>query len=413
MPRLSSRWTALPRRLPPASLSLVVVLVALGSCRTAETRDEEPEIATLEQAMRLLEDRPAWARHDRELDLTRHPAEKYLADWVIVLDPGHGGAADRAGYKRGPTGVREAEMNLRVGLLLKELLEQAGVTVILTREGEKSEAADDTLADTHARRAAIANHAPRPDGGTGADLFISLHHNAASNPDANYTTVWFHGEAAWAEPALDAARAIGHRLGESLRTDVGLTGLLMSDQQMYESGFAVLRHAEVPAVLLESSFFTQPEEEQRLRDARYNLREAYAIYEGLCELAYGGRPTQSTPRPLETRGDDAAADASSQPAVTFTTTLDDGLPVGWWGGDRNRILPSTISVTLDGRRLDHRFDPASKALTFDLPRSDEGGTLAVHHANLYKHHNFPQRYRLERSGDAAWTVEPLGPRRAR
>lgn len=412
MLRLISRWDANRWPLLLASLTLVVLLAFLGSCRTAETRDGEPKIATLEEAMKLLEDRPAWARHDRELDLSRHPAEKYLADWVIVLDPGHGGLADRAGYKRGPTGVREAEMNLRVGLLLKELLQQAGATVILTRESETSEAADDRLGDTHARRAAVANTVRRPDGGTGADLFISLHHNAASNPDSNYTTVWFHGEAAWSEPALDAARTIGHRLGESLRTDVGLTGLLMSDQQMYASGFAVLRRAEVPAILLESSFFTQPEEEQRLRDARYNLREAYAIYEGLCELAYGGRPTQSTPRPLETHGE-GQENASSRSAVTFVSNLDDGLPAGWWGGDRNRILPSTITVTLDGRRLDHRFDPASKALTFELPPSLEGGTLAVHHANLYKHHNFPQRYRLERTDDAAWKVNPLGQRRSR
>ena len=60
----------------------------------------------------------------------------------------------------------------------------------------------------------------RPDGGNGADLFISLHHNAHSKPEANYTTVWFHGEADWSEPDLDAARYIAQALFRNLRTDV-------------------------------------------------------------------------------------------------------------------------------------------------------------------------------------------------
>ena len=121
------------------------------------------EPADLEQAMSLLDtrDEQLWEDHGRPLRVPRHPAEKYLKGWVIVLDPGHGGKADVEGYKRGPTGVREAEMNLRVAKLLRRLLEDAGVEVLLTREGETSAAADDRLKDTHKRRAEIANNAPR------------------------------------------------------------------------------------------------------------------------------------------------------------------------------------------------------------------------------------------------------------
>lgn len=413
---LANRTTA--ARLVPfvVAAALTVTTLSIGSCRTAEPRVDPEVRLTLDQAMALLENRPRWERHNRLVELARHPAEKHLADWVIVLDPGHGGMADESGYKRGPTGVREAEMNLRVAKLLRELLEQAGATVLLTREGEISEAANDRLPDTHARRAAIANSAPRPDGGTGADLFISIHHNASSRPTANYTSVWFHGEAAWSEPALDAARTIGHRLGARLRTQVALTSLLMSDFQMYGSGFAVLRHAEVPAILLESSFFTHPEEEQRLLDARYNLREAYAIYEGLCELAYGGRPTQTPPAPLaqENQGDPAAAPLRTTETI-FVTTLDDGLPEDWWGSDRNRILPSTVTVTIDGRRVSHNLDPATQQLTFavrnSLAEGEPAPVVTIHHANFYKQHNFPQRYLLSRTGEA-WSATSLGSPRA-
>ena len=193
----------------------------------------------LSQAMALLDSRGehSWEDHGRPLRVPRHPAEKYLKGWLIVLDPGHGGKADVAGYKRGPTGVREAEMNLRVAKLLRRLLQDAGAEVLLTREGETSEAANDRLKDTHKRRAEIANRAPRQNGGMGADLFISLHHNASSKPTSNYPSIWFHGEADWSEVALDAALAVGHRIGAELRNSgTGITSVLMSDRQMYKRG---------------------------------------------------------------------------------------------------------------------------------------------------------------------------------
>ncbi|MEM9382644.1 MAG: N-acetylmuramoyl-L-alanine amidase, partial [Planctomycetota bacterium] len=350
---------------------------------------------------------PAVARvqdHGRPLRVPRHPAEEYLQGWVVVLDPGHGGKADFPGYKRGPTGVREAEMNLRVAKLLRRLLQDAGAEVLLTREGETSEAADDRLDDTLRRRAEIANGAPRPDGGVGADLFISLHHNASSKPTTNYPSIWFHGEADAAEVSLDAALAVGHRIGAELRcSGVGITSVLMNDRQMFKSGFGLLRHARAPAFLVESSFFSHPDEEQRLRDALYNLREAYAIYLGLVEYAYGGRPTQTLPT-VEIEGR----------RIEVTTVLDEGLP-DWWGADRQRILSSTITVTCDGERLDVTYDPVTKTLTASggrLRGSAEEHVLSIHHANLYKHHNWPQGYRVRMSEEGGVEVEPLHAPRA-
>jgi len=102
--------------------------------------------------------------------------------------------------------------------------------------------------------------------------------------------------------SLDVAKYVAHHLGSQMRTQVAHTSPLMSDQLMYNSGFGVLRQCDMPALLCESSFFTNLAEEQRLRDADYNLREAYGIYLGLCEYAYGGRPTQSLPT-VERDGD--------------------------------------------------------------------------------------------------------------
>ncbi len=363
------------QRRRPALILAGLAFLSLLSCNTPAPETppssdavEQAQPMPLDAALALLDERDDWAEHG-PMPLPRHPAEKYLKGWTIALDPGHGGDAHLPNYKRGPTGVREAEINWRVAVLLQKLLTDAGARVVMTRDGD----VDVGLA----QRAAIANDA-------GADLFISLHHNASSRPTTNYGSVWYHGHVDDAEPALDAARYIAHRLGAELRTDVGLTSPLMSDQQMYANGFGVLRACEMPAILCESSFHSNPDEEQRLRDAGYNLREAYAIYTALCEYAYGGRPTQTEP----------VVEAGPS-RVRITTVLDDGLPAGWWGSDRQRILSSTIMVTLDGRRLPHRYDPATRVLTAEAPLSRvEPGPHELHirHANLFKHHNWPQRY---------------------
>lgn len=372
---------------------ILLALLAIGcagksSPPPAAAAAAAAEPMPLDAAMALIDARDAWGAHP-PINIPRHPAEKHLAGMVIVLDPGHG-ASDGIPYekdpkyKRGPTGVREDDVNLRVGLLLARLLRDAGASVILTRD------ADVQLGLRE--RAQIANTAPRPDGGTGADLFISIHHNAVSNPEPNYSSVWYHGEVDDAEVALDAGRYIAHRLGAALRTDVAKTSPLLSDQLMYGGGFGVLRACEVPGILLEISFFSNPAEEQRLRDAGYNLREAHAIYEGLCEYAYGGRPTQTVPAMV----DPASADA---PPGTYAieTTLNDGLPP-WWGRDRNRILQSTIRVTLDGMPLPHKYLPEPKLLRFAVPpsavRAVEGQVLEIRFANMFKHHNHPQRWQL-------------------
>ena len=450
-------------------LAVVVVIAALiAGCRSnaPQRRDvpatqPAPEPMSLRDAMRLIDDRDAWADHPL-LNIPRHPAEKYLQGMIICLDPGHGGedggdnSKQPPGYKAGPTGVKEAHMNLRVSHLLRRLLTDAGATVVMTREG------DDTVGLRE--RAEIANNVKRPDGTRGADLFISVHHNAFSKPQTNYSSVWYHGSVDNNEVELDVAKYVGHALGREMRTDVARTSPILSSQLMYAGGFAVLRACQVPAILLECSFYTNPAEEQRLRDAGYNLREAYAVYVGLCEYAYGGRPTQSAP----------VATASGS-TVRVTTTLAEGLPA-WWGADRPRIVSSTIAVLVNGERVPFEYDPDTRQLTatFDAsaaharwllayrrdqykqrqeqprmrpasqPRREQEqptavagshaasdarerrplvaasqptpemieSVLEIHHANMFKHHNWPQRYRLTLPAPpgpgVAITAQPLG-----
>jgi N-acetylmuramoyl-L-alanine amidase len=355
---------------------LLIGLVVLVGCRSVPkpipTTEPIATVMSLDDAMKLIDHREDWRAH-LSINVPRHPAEKYLKDLVIVLDPGHGGK-DHNG--KGPTGVLEADMNLRVGLLLARLLGDAGAKVKLTRS-------DDSFLELR-ERARIANELQ-------ADLFVSLHHNATQSRTTNWSSVWYHGAVDDAEVALDAARFVALNLNKALRTDAQVTSPLFSDQLMYPGGFGVLRACNVPCFLCESSFYTNPDEELRLADAGYNLREAYAIYTGLCEWAQCGGPT-CTPTV-----------AVRDPHFRLEATLDEGLP-GWWGKDRSRILVSSICVKLNGKEIPHQYDIAEKQLNADLILEPESTSVVeIHFANFLGNHNWPQRFQVKRG--TGWKVD--------
>ena len=373
------------------------------------------------------------------------PYARFLKGVKICLDPGHGGDSDKRGFKRGPTGVREAEVNLRVAQYLRELLMRAGAEVKLTRETD----IDLSLAD----RAAVAN-------AWSADLFISLHHNAIDNkPQTNHTTVWYHADVDARPSDLDLARYLCGGLYDTLSLPEIADVPLKSDYLMYpprapaaasspstrtataptdatmvpttanaalaarpasqpdprittnphgtEGGFGVLRAANVTAALTETSFFTNPAEEQRLRQPEYNLQEAYGVFLGLARYAAAGLPRvklvyvadRSSPasapstgpaaptaasapagtRPIEISLADLrtkhsaepsnGAAATSQPTcLSLVFELNDGLrPRKSWGFERQMILTHTIAVTIDDQRVPFEFRNEGYRLIVPLP----------------------------------------------
>ncbi|MBI5155461.1 N-acetylmuramoyl-L-alanine amidase [Candidatus Poribacteria bacterium] len=249
------------------------------------------------------------------------PQAVLLRGLTIVLDPGHGGDVgpefERIGYKRGPTGLREAIINLRTAGKLQQLLEQSGARVVLTR-------ADDSDVPLPAR-VELAN-------ASRADIFLSIHHNSGS-PSANYPSVWYHGEGEEFPASLDIAREISESLVFWLRHDQPLSEGIYSDTLMYDDGFAVLRGLNMPGVLAECSFFSNPAEESRLKLPEYNDRVAWALYLGLCRWAANGVPRWEVigfPEPGK-----------------LTIRLDDGMKQPW-GSEQLRIRRSTLVVTLNG-----------------------------------------------------------------
>ncbi|MBE3577750.1 MAG: N-acetylmuramoyl-L-alanine amidase [Limnochordales bacterium] len=173
----------------------------------------------------------------------------------ITVDPGHGGSDPGA---IGPTGLREADVNLRVGTVLRNcLVEYGGATVQMTRTSDVYV----SLAD----RVNMANS-------WGAHRFISVHHNSSSDPTVNGTETY--------------AYTYGSSLSFDLRNKVHAQLLAwggLPDRGARTANFYVLRYTNMPAILTEASFISNPYEEARLRDAGYTWREGYYIYKGIAD----------------------------------------------------------------------------------------------------------------------------------
>jgi N-acetylmuramoyl-L-alanine amidase len=194
-------------------------------------------------------------------------AQKPLDGMRIVIDPGHGGQTRWKGIKYTggtegvATGQTESDVNLRVSLLLRQYLQAAGAEVIMTR------VSDDRITDGGKEeeldvRANIANS-------RNADLFISVHHNQAPRPDANYTVVFYP---AGMPKAIGLAENIASSVSYHLRTNNvgGKPG-----------SYRVLRGIRMPGVIVEASFMSNPAEDLRLQSLAYNKLEAKAIATGI------------------------------------------------------------------------------------------------------------------------------------
>ncbi|MFO0839852.1 MAG: N-acetylmuramoyl-L-alanine amidase [Phycisphaerae bacterium] len=326
------------------------------------------------------------------------PYARFLKDVTIVIDPGHVGQRDRGGtWKRGPTGLREAYVNLNVARFLREFLDEAGARVALTREEDRGLDLDDD--EDLDQRADVANRMQ-------ADLLISVHHNAADSPKANYTTVWYHRSADHSPASLDVAKSVLYGLHDALRLEQQIECGIQDDHLVYANGgFRLLRSARVPAVLCESSFHTNPDEESRLRDPLYNRREAYGLFLGLARWANAGLPRLRLVDP---------PDGKPQRGKPLTFALDDGLSNrGGMGKDTPKIIEETVRVEIDGKAAAFEFD-ARKHVVRVTPQGtgDRPFTVSVDFENVFGQHVLQPRITLPLgASESQQPPAPAAPRR--
>ncbi len=324
------------------------------------------------------------------LHLEFPPYTRHLKGFKICLDPGHGGQAHVPDYKRGPTGVREAEVNLQVALHLRELLQEVGATVIMTR-------VDDSYVSLP-MRSQIANEG-------GADFFISLHHNGIDNPKVNYTSTWYHGDADDSRQSLDLARYIQRGVSDALQLPTSPASGLYSDKLITASGFGVLRLTECPAVLCEASFLSNPEEEARLKEDDYLQKEAYGYFLGIARYVEGGFPKGVLVEPIHT-----SVIQTKMPRLQIQVM--DGLHErGAWMLKRQQVFTNTIRVKVDNVEVPYHYNRDTDQITVSIEKPLSNGVhfVETESVNYYGNHSLPslQWFKVAPPAEAlelsAWT----------
>jgi len=308
------------------------------------------------------------------------PYARCLKGIRICLDPGHGGYQHIPGFKATKSGYREAIMNITVARHLRDFLVRSGATVVMTRDGDWDIKKDYSEAlKARPELAKIHN----------CDLFISMHHNAHSRKDANFSSVFYHAFPGYLYSNLDLGHTILDELEYWLRLPEFANNGIYSDYLIYDdSGFAVLRNAQVPAILVEASFFSNEEEERRLKDPEYLKREAWAYYLGIIKYIRNGMPRAELVYPAngELKGKDHK----------IQLKLNDGCPEEWGSKGSPRVVRFSINLTINDTKVPFEYDEDSGILTYKPPKDLPSGLykVIVRYINMRKNSNIPVIFKI-------------------
>jgi N-acetylmuramoyl-L-alanine amidase len=216
---------------------------------------------------------------------------------IVALDAGHGGEDPGA---VGPSGLYEKDVVLSVAFKLRALInQQPGFRAMLTRES-------DYFVPLHERVIKARR--------VKADLFVSIHADAFLNPQARGASVFALSErgatsaaARWMAQRENASDQIGGvnvkvkdasvmramldmsttaqikdsiKLGNAVLGHLGKVGRLHRGK-VEQAGFAVLKAPDIPSILVETGFISNPDEETKLQDETYQSELAEALLQGI------------------------------------------------------------------------------------------------------------------------------------
>jgi len=256
-------------------------------------------------------------------------------DIVIAVDAGHGGKDPGA---HGPRGVREKDVTLRLARLLVDVINaEPGMRGVLTRDRDEFVPLRGRM-----ERARAAQ----------ADLFVSVHADAVRNRDVKGASIYVLNEKGATDEAArrlaareNAADLIG---GVSLRTrDRTLASVLLDlsqsasmsssievagdileemarvgtvrKRQVMQAPFMVLKSPDVPSVLVETAYISNPQEERRLDSHDYRGRLAEAIFRGVRTYFYRNPPHGTLVAELSRQRLGRAAEHVTSPGETLST----------------------------------------------------------------------------------------------
>ena len=196
----------------------------------------------------------------KKASLVVNVIEVSKTDYKVVLDAGHGGFDPGA---IGPSGLQEKSVALKVTLKVGNILAKNGVETIYTRTSDNITWSTNQTQNLQAR-CDIANKA-------NPNLFVSIHSNSYSLPSANGIETWYY-----------SGNAGSSKLAESVQTELiketGRTNRGTKTGNLY-----VTKYVNAPAILVETSFISNPDEEKLLATDAYQNKLAKAISTGILK----------------------------------------------------------------------------------------------------------------------------------
>ncbi len=196
------------------------------------------------------------------------PTGANLSGRRIVVDAGHG---EPDGGAVGSAGEAEQAINLNIARFLKEQLEKAGIEVVMTRTGAEG-IYDEGLSTVREKKRSDLYNREKVMNASGADLFVSIHLNKFTESRYSGPQVFYSPNKAESE---QAAKCIQSSLITVLAPP--------SEREIKKStdDIFLLKQANIPAVLVECGFLSNPQEEALLLDESYQKKVALAIYQGI------------------------------------------------------------------------------------------------------------------------------------
>lgn len=207
----------------------------------------------------------AFAKVDKSISTGASAQEKP----VILIDAGHGGEDGGAGEN----GVQEKDVNLSVALQLRDLLELSGFQTVMTRETDVS-IYDDSAATVREKKVSDLRNRLKLIQQYPNCTFLSIHQNQFSESK-------YHGAQMFYSKNDSRSKLLAEKLQSSF------VSLLQPENQREikeaTKDIYLLWNAQVPAVIVECGFLSNPEEAEKLDDASYQKKLAFTIYIGLLQ----------------------------------------------------------------------------------------------------------------------------------
>lgn len=205
----------------------------------------------------------SWKLSELTANVSKEEKKAKKDQVVIVVDPGHGGEDPG---KVGINDVLEKDLNLQIAKKVKKLLEEAGIKIVMTRTNDK---VPDAKKEDLNQRVQLINE-------TKPTLALCIHQNSYPDAKIKGAQVFYHTITPEAEDVASIVQ-------EQLRTVDPTNTRQIKENDTY----FMLKNTQVPTIIVECGFLTNPDEAAKLTQEDYQDKLAQAICEGVVKWLNG------------------------------------------------------------------------------------------------------------------------------